>query len=673
MSAIPSDIQTLAASLRQQIEQHNIHYYVEDNPILPDADYDQLMQQLRELEAKYPGLITPESPTQRVGAAPSAAFDEVRHEQPMLSLDNAFTRQDVQEFERRVRDRLGAAVQTIAYHCEPKLDGVAVSLLYRDGVLVRGATRGDGTTGEDITQNVRTIPSIPLRLIGTSWPKVLEVRGEIYMPKHGFETLNREAIKNGDKVFANPRNAAAGSLRQLDPKITASRPLVIVCYALGFVEGTELPACHSSCLSLLKSWGLRVCEYNERVEGIEACLDYYRRILEKRTSLPFEIDGVVYKVDELALQQRLGYVSRAPRFALAHKFPAEEQSTQLLAVEFQVGRTGVLTPVARLQPVALAGVMVSNATLHNMAELARLDARVGDTVVVRRAGDVIPQIVRVIKEYRPNDTAAVTVPSQCPICQARVILDENGIAARCSGGFACSAQRKEAIRHFVSRRAMDIEGLGEKAVEQVVDQGLVYDAADLYQLTQEQLAELPRQGVKSAENIIQALQKSKYTTLARFIYALGIREVGETTAQLLAENLGSLEALMAADEAALQKIHDVGPIVAQYIVAFFARPEHRRMLERLREAGITWPMPTPRASVGPCAGKTFVLTGTLEQMSREEAKQRLLALGARVSESVSAKTHYVVAGPAAGSKLKKAEALNIPVLDEVTFLAMVGM
>ncbi len=668
---VPPEIQRRVAELREEINTHNYYYYVLAAPRIPDAEYDRLMRELQALEKQYPQLVTPDSPTQRVGAAPVEAFGTVRHEIPMLSLENAFSEADVRDFHRRVCERL--SVQHVDYAAEPKLDGLAVSLRYEDGVLVQGATRGDGYTGEDITQNVRTIHAIPLRLRGRSHPRVLEVRGEVYMPLSGFRALNRSQVEQGEKPFVNPRNAAAGSLRQLDPRITAQRPLSIFCYGVGVVEAGRLPDRHHEVLLQLREWGLRIPEHLEVVRDAEGCLAYYRAMASRRDALDYEIDGVVYKVDRLALQARLGHVARAPRWAVAHKFPAQEELTRVLDIDVQVGRTGALTPVARLEPVFVGGVTVTNATLHNEDEIHRKDVRVGDTVIVRRAGDVIPEVVAVVKERRPPGTRPFHMPKRCPACGSEVVRAEGEAIARCSGGLFCPAQRKEAIKHFASRRAMDIEGLGDKLVDQLVDKGLVKDVADLYELDEATLAGLERMGEKSAANLKAAIEKSKHTTLARFLYALGIREVGEATAQALAGHFGSLEKLMSADEAALQAVPDVGPVVAAHILAFFRQRHNRDIIRRLRRLGVHWEEAAapPREDL-PLAGKTFVLTGTLSSMTRDEAKARLQALGARVSGSVSRRTDCVVAGADPGSKYDKARELGVEIIDESRFLALLS-
>ena len=663
--------------LRDQLNHHNYQYYVLDDPEVPDAEYDRLFRELKKLESDNPELITEDSPTQRVGSAPLSAFSQVSHELPMLSLDNAFNDEDMEEFDRRIKDRLNMQ-ETISYACEPKLDGIAVSLLYEQGLLVRGATRGDGSTGEDITQNVRTIPTIPLKLTGDNFPDRLEVRGEIYMPKAGFDALNDKARATGQKTFVNPRNAAAGSLRQLDSRITASRPLEMCSYSVGVVEGGALAGKHSEILAQLKEWGFRLNPLLESVEGVAGCLDYYHRISELRDSLPYEIDGVVFKVDQLELQQRLGFVSRAPRWAIAHKFPAQEELTSIRSIEFQVGRTGAVTPVARLEPVFVGGVTVSNATLHNMDEIERLDVRAGDTVVIRRAGDVIPQVVRVLHEKRPADTEAVIIPDACPICESKIERIEGEAVARCSGGLYCEAQRKEALKHFASRKAMDIDGLGDKLIEMLVDLDMVHNPADLYALQQTELARLERMGPKSAENLVNAIQASRNTELPRFLYALGIREVGEATARSLAMHFLDLPALIEASEEALLEVPDVGPIVAKHIKSFFQQSHNIEVLDALREkAGVSWSaLEAKDEESQPISGETWVLTGKLEQMGRSEAKNYLLELGAKVAGSVSAKTDCVVAGPGAGSKLKKATELGIKTMDEdsfVSFLAEQGI
>ncbi len=658
-----------AEKLRERVRYHNYRYYVLDDPEIPDAEYDRLLRELQQLEQQHPELITPDSPTQRVGAQPLSAFGEVRHELPMLSLDNAFSDEELGEFDRRVRERLD--VDAVEYTAEPKLDGVAVSLLYEDGRLVRGATRGDGSRGEDVTQNVRTVESIPLRLRGKGYPQRLEVRGEVFMSHVGFRELNERAVAAGQKTFANPRNAAAGSLRQLDPRVTAQRPLEIYCYGVGVVTGGELPDRHSGVLEQLRDWGLRVYPGIERVDGLSGCVKYYRKLEQRRGSLAFDIDGVVFKVDRLDQQQRLGFVARAPRWAVARKFPAQEELTRVVGIDVQVGRTGAVTPVARLEPVFVGGVTVTNATLHNEDEVRRKDVRIGDTVIVRRAGDVIPEVVSVIAERRPRKAKEFVMPKRCPVCGSDIERVEGEAVARCTGGLYCEAQRKQTIRHFASRRAMDIEGLGDKLVEQLVDLKLVDDVAGLYALDAETLAGLERMGEKSAANLIAALEKSKHTTLERFLYALGIREVGDATARALAQAFGDLDGLMGASAQELEAVRDIGPVVAQHIVHFFEQPHNRDVIRRLRRAGVNWP-PVKRARRQPLEGNTYVLTGTLSSMTRDQAKEQLQALGATVSGSVSGKTTAVIAGEKAGSKLAKAEKLGIPVLSEHDLLALLG-
>lgn len=668
MQQPPAELQHEVAELRSTLNYHNHRYYVLDDPQLPDAEYDRLFRRLQQLESEYPQLKTADSPTVRVGGEALTAFEQVHHEVPMLSLDNAMDAEELVDFDRKVRDRLNSSSQ-IEYACEPKLDGIAVSLRYENGLLVQGATRGDGNIGENITANVKTIRSIPLQLNGDRVPSVLEVRGEIYMLRDGFEKLNEKARETGDKVFVNPRNAAAGSLRVLDSKITASRPLEMCAYALGLMEGFEQPATHYAMLQQLSEWGFRINKHMALAGGAEGCAEYYIKLEALRDQLPYDIDGIVYKVNDYKLQQRLGFVARAPRWAIARKFPAQEQLTVLEEVEFQVGRTGAVTPVARLQPVFVGGVTVSNATLHNRDEIDRLGVKVGDTVVVRRAGDVIPQIVSVVLEKRPLDARNVVFPSQCPVCGSPVERDPGMAVMRCSGGLVCSAQRKQAIKHFVSRKAMDIEGLGDKLVDQLVDQKMIESMADLYHLTLEQVAGLERMAEKSGQNLLDALEASKQTTLPKFIYALGIREVGEATAQTLASHFLTLEAIAEASVEELLEVNDVGPVVAGFIHEFFAAEQNLAAIAKLRESGVNWPaIAKLDKSQQPLQGQTWVLTGTLEAMSRTEAKERLQKLGAKVAGSVSSNTNCVVAGPGAGSKLKKAESLDIPVLDEATFL-----
>ncbi|MCX2981498.1 NAD-dependent DNA ligase LigA [Halieaceae bacterium IMCC14734] len=650
--------------MRAQINQHNYRYHVLDEPVVSDAEYDALLRRLQALEQQYPALISSDSPTQRVGSAPLQQFGQVRHDVPMLSLDNAFDDEELLAFDRRLKERIGSD-SAIEYACEPKLDGIAVSLLYENGSLIRGATRGDGSTGEDITHNVRTIDSVPLTLLGSGYPEVLEVRGEIYMPRAGFASLNERARESGDKVFVNPRNAAAGSLRQLDSRITAQRPLQMCCYSVGRVDRGQLPERHSAILDCLNEWGLRINAESAIVTSIEGCLEYYRQLAVRRDELPYDIDGIVFKVNAIALQQTLGFVSRAPRWAIARKFPAQEQSTRLLDVEFQVGRTGAITPVARLEPVFVGGVTVSNATLHNRDEIERLGLEIGDEVLVRRAGDVIPQVVSVNLERRAAGSRAITFPERCPVCDSALVQAEGEAVIRCGGGLVCAAQQKEAIKHYASRRALDIEGLGDKLVEQLVDAGLVSSVADLYQLSVADLSELERMGPRSAANLVTAIAASRETSLARFVYALGIREVGEATALSLAQHFGSWEALQGATEERLLQVPDVGPVVADYLRQFFDTVENLTVVKALREAGVSWPdlVQTPAADQ-PLAGETWVVTGTLETMTRDQAKALLQGYGAKVAASVSAKTSCLVAGPGAGSKLTKAEKLGVTVIDE---------
>ncbi len=655
--------------LRDEINHHNYLYYVQDEPEIPDAEYDRCLRELQALESKYPELITPDSPTQRVGAEPVKAFGQIRHKLPMLSLDNAFSDEEVSDFDRRVRERL--QVDTVEYVAEPKLDGLAVSIRYENGQLVQAATRGDGVTGEDVTHNVRTIASVPLSLRGHDYPPVLEIRGEVYMPKAGFQQMNERAKAKGEKEFVNPRNAAAGSLRQLDPRVSAERPLAMYCYGVGQVEGLALPDKHSDVLSSLRQWGLRVSPEITTVQGVTGLLKYYRILGDKRDSLPYEIDGVVYKVNRLDQRDQLGFVARAPRWAIAHKFPAQEELTQLLDIEVQVGRTGAITPVARLEPVFVGGVTVSNATLHNEDEVKRKDVRIGDTVIVRRAGDVIPEVAAVVLSKRPKNAKPFVMPTQCPVCGSDVIKIEGEAVARCTGGLFCAAQRKQAIKHFASRKAMDIDGLGDKLVEQLSDEGLIHDVADLYTLKQDQVTGLERMGEKSAANLIEALEKSKHTSLPRFLFALGIREVGEATAQSLANYFATLEAIETASLEQLQDVPDVGPVVAAHILAFFQQPHNIEVVEKLIQAGINWPVIEHVAETEqPLAGQVIVLTGSLSTMSRDEAKQELQALGAKVTGSVSKKTDLVIAGTEAGSKLAKAQQLDIEILDEAQFIKM---
>lgn len=670
-----SDATARVRELRERIEHHNYRYHVLDDPEISDAEFDRLFRELQALEEAHPELRSEDSPTQRVGAQPVSGFREVKHLLPMLSLENAFSAEELADFDRRARERVGTE-DAIEYSAETKLDGTAVSLLYRDGRLERGATRGDGTTGEDVTHNIRTIPSVPLRFLGHGWPALVEVRGEVYMPKAGFARLNERLEKEGGRPFVNPRNAAAGTLRQLDPRLTAERPLEFYAYGVGHHEGDGIPPRHSEVLQALRSWGVRTSPLTRVVAGLDGCIAYYAEVGASRGSLRYEIDGVVFKVDHFDLQRRLGFVARAPRWAIAYKFPAEEAMTVLRQVEFQVGRTGALTPVARLDPVFVGGVTVSNATLHNMDEIERKDVRPGDTVVVRRAGDVIPEIVKVVPERRPPGTRRVKLPKLCPICGSDVVKAEGEVVARCSGGLYCPAQRKESLRHFASRRALDIEGLGTKLVDQLVEEGVagrpVRTPADLYSLTAADLVGMQRMGDKSATKLVQALEKSKRTTLPRFLYALGIRDVGEVTAAALARHFGDLSPIMAASEESLQEIPDIGPAVAAHVYAFFQQPENREVISQLRKAGVHWPKEQIARRETPLAGKTFVLTGSLNALTRDEAKDRIASLGGKVSSGVSAKTTYVVAGVEPGSKLDKAMKLGVPILDEDEFVNMLG-
>lgn len=654
--------------LRAALDEANHRYYILDEPTLTDADYDRKLQRLQQLEASYPNLITSDSPTQRVGAAPADGFLSVAHAIPMLSLDNAFSREDIHTFAERVADRLECAADEITFSCEPKLDGAAVSLVYEQGRLVSGATRGDGRSGEGITSNLRTLRSVPLKLLGNSVPALLEVRGEVIMRHTGFEALNERAREEGTKVFANPRNAAAGSLRQLDPRITAKRPLEFHAYQAARLEPELGDTTHSELMARLSTLGFRASAALAVVKGPQAVADYCEKLGEQRDSLGFDIDGVVIKVDDLRHQRELGFVARAPRWAVAFKFPAQEEVTTLNDVEFQVGRTGAITPVARLEPVSVAGVTVSNATLHNADEITRLDVMIGDTVSIRRAGDVIPQVVRVHTELRPADARAIIFPEHCPVCDSQIERLEGEAVARCSGGLYCAAQRKEALKHFSSRKALDIDGLGEKLIVQLVDLDWVKTPADLFHLTVEKLQSLPRMGEKSASKLVGALENAKSTTLARFIYSLGIREVGEATAANLANHFGTLETIQAAELAALEAVGDVGPIVAVHVHTFFRQPHNQETIAALRDAGITWQEAVVTQGPTPLEGQTWVLTGSLESMTRDEGKARLQALGAKVAGSVSKKTTCLVAGEAAGSKLTKAEQMGVDVIDEATFI-----
>ena len=659
-------------TLRHDLRRYEYEYHVLDNPTIPDAEYDRLFHQLKALEAAHPELITADSPTQRVGAKPLSGFAQIRHEIPMLSLDNAFSDEEFYAFVKRIEDRLIRLPEPLTFCCEPKLDGLAVSILYVNGVLTQAATRGDGTTGEDITANIRTIRNIPLQLLMDNPPARLEVRGEVFMPHAGFERLNQLALEKGEKTFANPRNAAAGSLRQLDPKITSKRPLVLNAYSIGIAEGVDLPNTHYDRLQWLKSIGIPVNPEIRLCNGTDEVLDFYRDIQNKRSSLGYDIDGTVLKINDIALQEKLGFISKAPRWAIAYKFPAQEELTRLNDVEFQVGRTGAITPVAKLEPVFVAGVTVSNATLHNGDEIERLDIAIGDTVVIRRAGDVIPQIIGVLHDRRPADARPIVFPKTCPVCDSAIVRIEGEAVARCTGGLFCAAQRKEALKHFVSRKAMDIDGVGGKLIEQLVDRELVHTPADLFKLDLTTLTRLERMGTKSAENALASLEKAKNTTLARFIFALGIREVGEATALNLANHFKTLEALQNADLEALQQVPDVGEVVANRILAFWHEPHNVAVVNDLIAQGVHWEtVETKEVTENRFKGKTVVLTGTLTQMGRNEAKALLQDMGAKVSGSVSAKTDFVIAGDAAGSKLTKAQELGVTVLTEEEFLAQI--
>jgi len=668
-----STVEQRMRELEQQLTRYNKEYYELDEPTIPDSEYDKLFRELQTLEANNPELKSQHSPTEKVGSKPLDAFTSVTHELPMLSLDNAFSSEEFSAFAERIQQRVDSSVAW-AFCCEPKLDGLAVSILYENGQLVRAATRGDGYSGEDITANVKTIKNVPLQLSDDA-PERLEVRGEVFMMTDAFERFNDNARKRDEKVFANPRNAAAGSLRQLDSRITAKRPLHFYAYSLGVVseqDQEQLVDSHYERLQQLSAWGLPINDEVKRVESVEACETYYQAMLEKRDRLRYEIDGIVYKVDSIRMQNELGFVARAPRWAIARKFPAQEQLTRITGVDFQVGRTGAITPVARLEPVSVGGVTVSNATLHNADEVARLGVMIGDTVSIRRAGDVIPQVVSVLESERPEDAQAIEFPSHCPVCDSEVERIEGEAVARCSGGLICAAQRKEAIKHFASRKAMDVDGLGDKLVEQLVDKDWVKSPADLYELKAPVVASLPRMGMKSAQNLVDAIANTRETTLPRFIYALGIREVGEATANNLARHFGIFEDVQKADLEALQEVDDVGQVVAKHIIAFFREPHNQVVVAKLRE----WISFPEGKAVGPksdeLAGQTFVLTGTLTEMTRDEAKKALEALGAKVSGSVSKKTSAVFAGDNAGSKLAKAESLGVPVKTERDLINLIN-
>lgn len=662
------------AALREAIRKYDVYYYVHDEPLVTDAEYDRCFRELEALERQYPHSITEDSPTQRVGVTPVGALVPIQHRLPMLSLGNVFSDEELQAFIKRVADKLECDEQSLVFICEPKLDGLAINLTYENGLLTHAATRGDGEVGEEVTANIKTIASVPLKLMTDNPPALIEIRGEVYMPKAGFEALNETARLQGEKTFANPRNAAAGSLRQLNPAITAKRPLAIYCYGVGASQGIHLPDSHMQQLEWLRSVGFRVSTASQLATGFAGCLSYYENMQLQRANLPYEIDGIVYKVDSTALQKKLGFVARAPRFACAHKFPAVEQMTTLLDVDFQVGRTGALTPVARLQPVSVAGVVVSNATLHNMDEIERKDIQIGDTVIIRRAGDVIPEVVSVVLEQRPAVVHRIQLPKYCPICDADVIKEEGEAVARCTGGLFCKAQLKRAVWHFASRKAMTIDGLGQALIDQLVDYGFLKDVADLYHLDKAVLASLPRMGEKSADNLLQALEHSKKTTFARFIYALGIRDIGEASARIVANHFHNLEALRQASTAQLMELRDIGPVGALSIEHFFAQAHNLQVIERLLQSGVHWPMTTQQTVPANhiFSNKIMVLTGTLIQMSREEAKAVLLEKGARVTGSVSAKTDYVIAGQEAGSKLTRAIELGVPVLSEDAFIELLN-
>lgn len=665
-------VQERLIQLKDSLHYHAVRYYVEDSPEIPDVEYDRMMRELLDLEAAHPDLVTMDSPSQRVGGAPLSMFEQVSHELPMLSLDNAFDDSELESFHKRMKDRLPVEVLE-TFCCEPKLDGLAVSLLYVDGVLVQAATRGDGATGENITENVRTISAIPLRLQGKGWPARIEVRGEVFMPKAGFDKLNETALKKGDKVFVNPRNAAAGSLRQLDSKITATRPLSFYAYSVGVVSGGELSSSHYERFLQLKGWGLPMCPATQRVTSLDNVKQYYQHILNSRDDLSYEIDGVVIKIDSIAHQERLGFVARAPRWAIAYKFPAQEEITKLNDVEFQVGRTGAITPVAKLEPVFVGGVTVSNATLHNADEIARLGVKIGDEVIIRRAGDVIPQIVAAVVERRGDDTRDIVFPQDCPVCHSEIERVQGEAVARCTGGLVCQAQRKEALKHFVSRKALDVDGLGDKVIEQLVEREMVSTPADLFKLSAGVLTVLDRMGPKSAQNVVSALVKSKHTTLARFIYSLGIREVGEATAANLATHFKTLEAIKDATLEQLIEVQDIGSIVAQHLTTFFAQEKNMSVIDDLVSQGITWPEieSIDDNVVLPLSGKTVVLTGSLSVLSRSDAKAALQSLGAKVTGSVSKKTDILFAGENAGSKLTKAQELGVEIRTEQDLIDLI--
>ena len=671
---VPESVIAEIQTLREEINSHNHRYHVLDDPQITDQAYDRLYRKLQQLEQQYPELVSEQSPTQRVGSAPATHFETVIHQVAMLSLENAFDDDEMRAFEKRLIDRVASTGAALAFTAEPKLDGLAISLLYEQGKLLRAATRGDGKTGENITANAKTLPSIPLQLTGEKSTGMIEVRGEVYMDHAGFNALNDSQAKIQGKIFANPRNAAAGSLRLLDSRITAARPLLFCSYAIGRAEGSDLPQGQFGRMQYLRSIGFPVSPYIELVEGAEGCIQYYQKILSQRDSLPFDIDGVVFKLNDIQQQQQAGFVSKAPRWAIAYKFPAQEVTTRLLDVEFQVGRTGALTPVARLEPVAVAGVMVSNATLHNMDEIERKDIRIGDLVIVRRAGDVIPEVVSPVASERKDELPRPQMPDRCPVCNSDVVKNQGQAAYRCSGGLICAAQRKEAIKHFASRKALDIEGLGDKLVEQMVELEIIQSIGDLYHLEFSQLAALDRMAEKSAHNLLDSLDASKATTLGKFLFALGIREVGEATAEALANYFRHLDKIIAADIEELQQVEDVGPVVAANVVQFFNQADNLEIVRDLVKQGVHWPkIDKPRASESlPLLGKTYVITGTLEGFSREQAAARLKVRGAKVSSSVSARTSAVIAGEKPGSKVNKAEALGVEVMDQAQFEILIN-
>lgn len=671
---IPESIRARVTELHSLLEQYSYEYYVLGESTVPDSEFDRLFAELQGLESEHPELVTPSSPTQRVGSEASSAFASIDHVIPMLSLANAFDVESMQQFYDRVQSGLSVASdEKTTFTCEPKFDGLALSLTYKQGVLSHAVTRGDGQTGEDVTTNAKTIRSVPLRLRGSNFPDVLEVRGEVVMPKTGFDALNALMRERDQKTFANPRNAAAGSMRQLDPRIVAERPLAFYAYSVGHHEGVSLPDTQEQVLLWLKELGFPLSDEFSCVTGLKACIDYYDSILEKRDALPYDIDGVVYKLNNRADQKRLGFVSRSPRFAIAYKFPAQEMLTTVVGLDVQVGRTGAITPVARLEPVFVGGVTVTNATLHNFDEVARKDVRVGDTVIVRRAGDVIPEVVSVVLAKRPDNTELFVCPEQCPVCGAPVEKKPGQVVIRCSGGVTCRAQLAESIKHFVSRKAMDVDGLGDKLIDVLVERQWINDVSDLYRLKEYELASLPRMGDLSASNTVAAIEKSKATTLPRFLFGLGIPEVGEATARSLAEYAGTIEKLAESSEEELQTISDVGPVVAENVYAFFKQERHQALIQRLRDSGVHWPViDVSDTADKPLTGNQYVLTGTLETMTRDEAKAKLLALGAKVAGSVSSKTTAVICGAKAGSKKTKAEALGVMILSEDDLRALIG-